>query len=95
MFSISVGAESTAQEASQPAVHQVPINFALQPRFSEEGRRTLSRTSGNRLTKQGAGIAIISCLIFHMVFFVLFDELFCASPMRGMSEELLHLANYQ
>ena len=30
MFSISVGAESTAQKASQPAVHQVPINLALQ-----------------------------------------------------------------
>jgi hypothetical protein len=34
MFSISVGAVDGAK-ASQPAV-QVPINFALQPRFSEE-----------------------------------------------------------
>jgi hypothetical protein len=30
MFSISVGAEWTAQKVSQAAVHQVRINFALE-----------------------------------------------------------------
>jgi len=35
MFSISVRAEATAQNASQPAV-QVRITFALWPRFFEK-----------------------------------------------------------